>query len=149
MKHPKCKKLHFELREDALKLSKLDEHTRFMGQHQLQSLADISSHKTAAQSLLDSLSEERRILRNSLKVVRRKGEEGKVAEIKEIAISLTDQIKELRREIKLCEEIENRAEDIKLRLEYAKEYRSGKEIENDEYIRRRSGTGREDDAGRY
>ncbi len=146
VKNPKCKKLHFELREDALKLSKLDEQTRFMGQHRLQDLSDIASHKAAAQSLLRSLAEERKILRNSLKVVKRKGEEDKVTEIKETIMSLNEQIKELRREIKLCDEIESRAEDIKLRLEYAKEYRSGKEIEDDEYIRRRGRTGREDES---
>jgi len=146
VKNPRRKPLPFELREDALKLSKLDEQTRFMAAHQLQSLSDIAAHKAAAQSLLDSLSEERRILRNSRKVERRRGEEDKVTEIKETTMSLTGQIKELRREIKLCEEIENRADDIKLRLEYAKEYRSGKEIKNDEYIRRRGGTGREDES---
>ncbi len=146
VKNPKCKKLHFELRQDALKLTRLDEQTRFMGQHQLQDLSDIKTHRAAAQSLLESLSEERKILRNSLKVVQRKGEEDKVTEIKETIMSLTAQTKELRREIKLCDEIESRADDIKLRLEYAKEYRSGKEIENDEYIRRRGRTGREDES---
>ena len=108
-------------------------------------LDDVSSHKAAAEELLGSLDTERKILRNSLKAMKRKGDENQAAALKAQIGTHSGQIKELRKEIRLCGEISERAEDMKLRLEYAKEYRSGKENEIDEYIGRRGRAGREDE----
>jgi len=143
---PKCKKLHYELREDARMLEKLDAQTRFMAQNRLMTTGDVTSHKAAAEELLRSLDNERKILRNSLKAMKRKGDESQAAALKAQIKTHSNQIRELRREIKLCDEITERAEDMRLRLEYAKEYRSGKENEIDEYIRGRGRTGREDES---
>jgi len=147
VKQPRRKRLHFELREDATKLSRLDAQTRFMARNGLMTAGDIAAYKSSAESLMSSLSEERRILRNSLKSFKRRGDESGIEAVRKDIAARSEQIKDIRREIKLCEEILERAEGIKLRLEYAMEYRSEKENEHDEYIRRRGRTGREDEPG--
>lgn len=125
VKNPKPRKLHFELREDAIKLSKLDEQTRFMAQNSIMTVEDVTAHKNTAELLITSLAEERRILRNSLKTASRKGNEDQIKEIKAHISQHTEKIKILRKDVKLCDEIQERAENIKIRIDKGKEYRLG------------------------
>lgn len=145
VKHPRNKPMHKELRADAIKLAKLDEQTKFLGRYGLTSVDEVAEHKAAAESLIASLSAERYALNGNLRSARKKGDEGQVKEISCRIKEHTEQLRVLRREVRLCDEITGRSNEIRQRLEAAEEYRKGK-TEN-EYCRGCSGTGRENEPG--
>ena len=71
-------------------------------------------------------------------------DEEKQAEIKAEISALSGQLKELRREVRLCEDIAVRSQAIRDKMKAAREEEKskGKEREQDVQFRRRSGTNR-------
>ena len=72
---------HF-MREDLLKLERLDEQSRFLATNKIQTLDDLAAYREGAGTEIDKLKAERNNLRNELKRTIRNGDEDAVLAVK-------------------------------------------------------------------
>lgn len=129
------------LREDIMKLDKLDEQTRFLASNNIETIDDLNSYRTSAGDQINTLTELRTTLRNELKRTIRTGDEKAVLTVKEKIAEVSSEIKRLRYSLDICDSVENRAERMQKELE---EIQNDKEVNADELFGRSSGTSRED-----
>lgn len=123
------------LREDLTKLDKINEETRFLGRTKIDTIEDLNAFRASARSETDRLISERTALRK----LSGKGDKNAKTKVSEIS----EELKKLRRDIAICDRIEERSARIQRVAED-----TGKEKQNDEYIRRSGRSGRENDIGR-
>ena len=153
-KHPaSVKRVPFSMREDLIRLDKLDAQARFLGENNIETIEDLNRYRKTAEEKLDTLTDRRSALRNELKRVTRATDGERVAEVKEQISGVSQEMKKIRRSIKLCDSIEERSRRMEdslqnLTAEQTDNDRKG-ENGNEHVFERRSGTGRPYDAGRY
>lgn len=140
------KRIPASLREDIVKLDRRIEETRFLGKHQIETAADLSSRKQYAQTQIQVLTHQRQELRNTLKRVTQLGDTEAIAETKAQISALTGELKQYRREVKLCDSIAERSGLIKENLNaiIEQEKSDRREKNEHEHSRRRGGTNRQD-----
>ncbi len=153
-KHPaSVKQVPFFMREDLIKLDRLDAETRFLGENSIETVDDLKQYRKTAGEKLDSLCRRRSDLRNELKRVTRAADGERIAEVKERISLLSKEMKMIRRSVSLCDSIEERSkrmEDALKGLLPEQENKDGKGGNNNEHIfERRRGTSRSYDTGRY
>ena len=122
---PKYKKqnnarLHYLLKEDLMKLDQITDEVRLLGRNQIDNAEQLFSYKESVIKEIDKLTDDRTQLR---KVSRTKLTDEKLCEVKEEISSITDKLKTLRKEVKLCDGIAERSKVIEKNL---------KQIENEE-----------------
>lgn len=135
------------LREDVLKLEHRINETRFLGKYHIETADDLISRKTFAQERIVTIAQQRKDLRNTLKRLNRQSDaEGIEATTAEIQV-LSAQLKELRREVKLCDSIAVRSGLMKEELDriLQQQITDRKEKTTNEHISRRSRTGHAND----
>lgn len=140
------KKVPFFMREDLIKLDRLDEQVRFLAKNNIETLDDLNGYREEAGSKLRLLEWERQVQRNLLRQdVRKENIPGQEEQREKIA-EINAEIKRLKKELKICDSVEKRSAQIRTELEAMKNQEKGEE--KDELLRGRGGTGREDVAKR-
>ena len=150
-RHPaSLKQVPFCMREDLLKMERLDKQTQLLARTGIETDAQLQSYRADAQSQIEALIEQRRQLRNELKRAQRQNDSGKVTDITVRIADISAKLKSLREEVKLCTEIEERTNRIRNALSQLRQENEieEKETNENELLRRRSRAGREDDAER-
>ena len=139
------KRVPVSLREDILKLDQRIAETRFLGNYKIESAAELTERKEYAANQIQILCEQRKDLRNALKRITRQGDEAEIAATKENISTLSEELKRLRKEVKLCDSIAERSRLVKEGLDTVirQDISERKEKTQDEHSRRRSGTGRQ------
>lgn len=135
------------LREDVLKLEQRINETRFLGKYHIETADELISRKTFAQERIVTIAQQRKDLRNTLKRLNRQSDaEGIEATTAEIQV-LSAQLKELRREVKLCDSIAVRSGLMKEELDriLQQQITDRKEKTTNEHISRRSRAGHAND----
>ena len=146
VKHPaSTKKVLGVLREDILKLDQRIAETRFLGKHRIETAADLANRRQYAENQIEVLTDQRKDLRNALKRITRTGDAAEITATKDKISALTDELKQLRQEVKLCESIAERSGLVKEGLEaiIEQDISERKEKSKYEHSRRRSGTDRQ------
>lgn len=139
---------HF-MREDLLKLERLDEQSRFLATNKIQTLDDLAAYRKGAGAEIDKLKAERNNLRNELKRTIRKGDEDAVLAVKTKIADVSAKLKKLQDSLVICYSVEERSVQMQAELEDIRRQTGEKEVENDEQLfGRSSGTGREDEPQR-
>lgn len=137
-KHPESqRRVHFYMREDITKLDKLNEETKFLARTGIDTLPQLNEYKASIERQIGSLTTERDYMRKQS----RKGDESAHKRVLEIS----EELKKLRKELSLCQRIEERSLRIKTVL---KDREQEKEEMHNEHIRRSGGSGRENDTQR-
>ena len=137
-KHPESqRRVHFYMREDITKLDKLNEETKFLARTAIDTIPQLNEYKASIERQIDSLTAERDDLRKQS----RKGNESAHGR----ALEISEKLKKLRKELSLCQRIEERALRIKTVI---KDRTNEKEEKQNEHFGRSSGSGRENDAQR-
>ena len=133
------------LRDDIVKLDKRIAETRFLGKYKIETADDLAGRKQYADNQIQVLTEQRKELYNALKRIKRKGDSEEISATKEKISALSDELKQLRREVKLCESIAERSGLVKEGLEaiIEQDISERKEKNQHEHSRRRSGTDRQ------
>ncbi|MGN0962392.1 MAG: relaxase/mobilization nuclease domain-containing protein [Clostridia bacterium] len=132
VKHPFSKKrVSFLLREDIVKMEKLNEEICFLGKHRIETMEDLNRWKENTTSEMDKLVRERKELRKA----------GSVDRIAEINKELT----QLRKAIRICDRITERSITMRENMQRVKEE---KELNEYESLGRCGRTGGKDDIGR-
>ena len=150
-KHPaSVKRVSFLMRQDLTRMDLLDEQTRLLAEHRIETKDDLDSYRRKAADEIESLTEIRKDLRNELKRVQRKDDPEATADIKARIGTASEAIKKKKHELYLCDCIEARSAPMERELDaLIGEQNKGKEERDDEQHLRRSGrTGRTDVPGR-
>ena len=146
VKHPaSTKKVPGVLREDILKLDKRIEETRFLGKYKIETADELTGRKEYAETQIQVLTDQRKELYNALKRIKRKGDVEEISATKDKISVLSAELKQLRREVKLCDSIAERSGLVKEGLEsiIEQDISERKEKTQHEHSRRRSGTDRQ------
>ena len=143
VKHPSAaRRVHPALWEDLTKLNCLDAQTKLLASQKIETMPQLLVYRDGLQEQIDTLTAERTELRNLQKRERRAGREDTVsARIAEISA----QLRKLRKEVKLCSEIEARSTEVADNLKEIQQekFEQRKEKEQHELFRR-SRAGRAD-----
>ena len=143
VKHPSAaRRVHPALWEDLTKLNRLDAQTKLLASQKIETMTQLTAYQKNLQEQIDTLTAERTELRNLQKRERRAGRENSVsARIAE----LSAQLRELRKEVKLCSEIEARSTEVADNLKEIQQEKSEQRKEKEQHeLFRRSRAGRAD-----
>lgn len=129
---PKYKKqnvsrLHYYLKEDLMKIDKISMETRLLARKNVSTIEQLFSYKNSIEKEIESLVDIRESLRRN---VRKNDDETEISKIKDKISDSTRKIRELRKEITLCDGIAERSKVIDDRL---------KQIQKDEEKERMKG----------
>ena len=134
------KRLHFLLREDLLKLNNISQEVRLLVRHKIDTAEQLSLYKNGLEVQIEKLSAERKALYKKQRTVKCQSDPKLAEAVKKEIDGLTEQLKNLRREVHLCDDIAQRSSVIteKLKTVREDEQNQGKEKQQNEPIRRRS-----------
>jgi len=150
-KHPaSVKRVSFLMREDLTRMDLLDEQTRLLADHLIETKEDLDSYREKATEEIESLTELRKDLRNELKRVQRKGEPEAAADIKARIGAASEEIKKKKHELYLCDCIEARSAPMERDLDalIREQNERKEEKDNEQHVGRSGRTSRTDVAGR-
>ena len=133
------------LREDIVKLDQRIAETRFLGKYKIETADELADRKQHADNQIQVLTDQRKELYNALKRIKRKGDAEEISATKDKISALSGELKQLRREVKLCDSIAERSGLVKESLEAIIEQDTSERKEQNQYehSRRRSGTDRQ------
>lgn len=134
------KRLHFLLREDLLKLNNISQEVRLLVRHKIDTAEQLSLYKNGLEVQIEKLSAERKALYKKQRTVKCQSDPKLAEAVKKEIDGLTEQLKNLRREVHLCDDVAQRSGVIteKLKAVREDEQNQGKEKQQNEPIRRRS-----------
>lgn len=134
------KRLHFLLREDLLKLNNISQEVRLLVRNKIDTAEQLSLYKNGLEVQIQKLSAERKALYKKQRTVKCQSDPKLAEAVKKEIDGLTEQLKALRREVHLCDDIARRSGVIteKLKAVREDEQTQGKEKQQNEHIRRRS-----------
>ena len=131
-------RLHYLLREDLMKAEKYSQEARLLGKNHIDTARQLFSYKTSLEERVEALTSTRKDLKNKL---RRVGtSEVDLTKIKADIAQISDELKRLRKEISLCEDIAERSHIIEENVEQIiadeeRENTKSKEVKNREQFR--------------
>jgi len=133
------KRLHFLLREDLIKMEAISEEARLLARHQIDTAEQLSSYKESVVTRIETVTGERKTLYKKQRTAAVKSDEDALSQVRERIAALTAELKGLRKEVRLCDDIAVRSGVMteKLNAIEAEEQAKGKETKRDERIRRR------------
>ena len=147
------KRVSFFMREDLLRLEKLDEQTRFLANNGIETIDDLTSFRTESEAKMKSLGALRVSLRNELKRATRAADTEEILRLKGQIGSVSEEMRKIRKDHRLCDSIEERSRYMEEELQKLSEEQmrdEGKEGKsNEQLFRGRSGTGCPHESGRY
>lgn len=138
---PKYKKqnplrLHYLLRDDLRKLDELTAQTTLLGIHQIENTEQLFSYKASVEDEIKKLTADRTHLRNEIRTV--KIDDARLSAAKEQISVISEKLKTLRKEVKLCDGIAERSGAMEHRLnEVLVDEEKSKRKENRDYEQRR------------
>ena len=151
-KHPaSVQRVSFFMREDLAKLDQLDAETRLLAKHEISTYEDMTAYQSEVQKQINELEEKRKGLRNEVRMHQRQHDPIMAETVKGQISDISKQLRELRKEMVLCEDITLRSAQTREELEWLLEQQEITEREeerNDELFRGRSGAGRPNELGR-
>lgn len=95
-------RLHYLLREDLMKVDKYSQEAELLGKNHIDTTEQLFSYKESLQKELETLTDDRKHLRNK---ERRNISEVELVKVKSEISQISQRLKELRREISLCDDI--------------------------------------------
>ena len=121
------KRLHFLLREDLVKMDDISKEARLLSRNHIDTVEELFSYRSSCEDRLKALTDERNVLFRKRRTVAVKSDEVGRAEVQEQIDSLTSEIKKLRQEVRLCEDIRVRSGVMKDKIKTVREDEKEKE----------------------
>ncbi len=147
------KRVPFFVREDLIKLERLDAQTRLLAKLGIKTAEEMLDHRNDVMREIHLLADHRAELRNDLRRAMRHGDTTAAKTLRAKIDELTVGMREKRKEVGLCDDILTRSAQTREELEWiidheVPEYKLGKEEYGYELFGRSSGASREDEPGR-
>ena len=114
----------------------------------IETAEQLLEYKSSCESEFDECVEARNRLRKMLKSAARVGDEKEVKELRDAISTLSERIKILRKDIRICDRIQEQEPKIENKINEIMNDKERREMSTDERFRRRSGTNRENDITR-
>ncbi len=133
------RRLHFLLRKDLLKMDAISEEARLLARHQIDTAGQLSSYKETLEARIEAVANERKDLYKKQRTAAVKADENALSQARARTAALTAELKRLRKEVRLCDDIAVRSGVMSGKLQAIEEEEKsrGKETKRDERIRRR------------
>lgn len=129
-------RLHYLLRDELMKLDELTAQTTLLGKHHIGDTEQLFSYQQSVEDKIKNLTADRTHLRNEIRRVDITDE--RLSAAKEEITEISDKLKALRKEVKLCKGIAERSGEIKSNLEQVlADEKQTKRKEKDRYVQRR------------
>ena len=106
--------LHIVLKEDLLKCDQYSEQAKLLSRYHISTEEDLSSHQERVEEKMADISARRDELRRKARYVL---PEAEIKETKDEIVNLTTELRQLRREVKVCEQIRERSGHVRENLE--------------------------------
>lgn len=136
-KHPNSNRyLYSTLYAEVKKLDQLIEQQNLLCGNNIDTPEQLADFKQSRKEEIKELEEARNVLRNKLKIAVRSGDEKEIRELKEHISNLSARISILRRDVIVCERIDNQKPVIDERIDECKKLNIRKERNHDEQFRR-------------
>lgn len=110
------KRLHFLLREDLAKLDAISQETKLLAVNHIDTAQQLVSYKDSLETKIQALTSQRKELYLSQRTVAVKSDTVKCAAISAEISSISKQLSQLRREVKLCDDIAIRSGVMKEKI---------------------------------
>lgn len=136
------KRLHFLLREDLIKMDDISKEARLLSRNHIDTAEELFSYRSSCKDRLKTLIDELNVLFRKRRTVSVKSDDTNRAEVQGQIDSLTSEIKKLRQEVRLCEDIRVRSGVMKDKIKTVREDEKEKEAKRDEQLRRCGRTNR-------
>ena len=138
------RRLHFLLREDLIKLDAITQEARLLGTNHIDTAQQLSSYKETLETRIDALTTQRKQLYRKQRTVGVKTDGAAAQQVKMQIDSLSKELYQLRREVKLCSDIEIRSGIMQEHIKAVREDEESQRKEQKEHdqLRRCSGTNR-------
>jgi len=131
------KRIYFTLREDIRYTQNISREARLLAKHGIDTSAKLAEYKEGLSAQINSIYDNRRRLRNKLRVIKGYnpskshdqaqtiGNDTNCAAetLKKEISGIAEKLKELRREVRLCEDIERRSTEMQDKLREANDYK--------------------------
>lgn len=104
-KQQNCKRLHFLLREDLIKLDAITQEARLLAEHRIDTAQQLSSYQSELESRIANVTSKRKQLYRKQRTVPVKSDEAVSAEVSTAIATLSMELSQLRKEVKLCNDI--------------------------------------------
>lgn len=115
------KRLHFLLREDLIKLEAITKEARLLAEHRIDTAEQLSSYKSGLESQISALSADRKQLYRKQRTVAVKTDEALQLQVKMQIHVISGQLKTLREEVRLCDDIAQRSGVMQEKLKTVRE----------------------------
>ena len=150
-KHPaSVQRVSFFMREDLTKLDRLDAQTQLLAGQKISTAEELMQYQADLRRTMEQLSQKRVDLRNEVRRLTRQHDPIAAEAVKGQVTEITKKLREIRKGVRLCDDILLRSAQTREELEYLldqQERNQGKEEPKDELFRRRGRTGRANDPG--
>ena len=123
------RRLHFLLREDLIKLDAITKEARLLAEHRIDTAEQLSSYKSELESQIVALTADRKQLYRKQRTVAVKSDEDLQVQVKTQINVISGQLKRLREEVRLCDDIARRSGVMQEKIEAVRkdEKTTGKE----------------------
>ena len=123
------RRLHFLLREDLIKLDAITKEVRLLAEHRIDTAEQLSSYKSERESKIGELTADRKQLYRKQRTVAVKSDEDLQVQVKTQINVISGQLKRLREEVRLCDDIARRSGVMQEKIEAVRkdEKTTGKE----------------------
>ena len=129
-------RVHYLFKEDLMKIDELTKQVTLLGKHHIGTSEQLFSYKRSVEEQIKTLTADRTHLRNEIRKVNRTDAE--LSQARTSISALSEKLKELRREVKLCEDIAVRSKVIEEKVGAVRaEEEKSKRKENRNYEQRR------------
>ena len=125
-----------------MKMDAISEEAKLLDRCQIDTAEQLSSYKSELEAQIKSLTDRRTFLRKSQRTVSVFDDPAKLEAVKAETAVLSNELKRLRKEVRLCEDIAERSGAIIEKVNRAEELEQEQEEKRDEQFRRRSRTSR-------
>ncbi|MGM9628941.1 MAG: relaxase/mobilization nuclease domain-containing protein [Faecousia sp.] len=138
------KRLHFLLREDLIKLENITQEARLLAVHHIDTAQQLSSYKNELETRMEAVASQRKQLYRKQRTVAVRSDEAASGKVKAEIDSLSKELCQLRKEVKLCSDIEVRSGVMLEHIQTVRqdERSQRKEKQEHEQFRRRGGASR-------
>jgi len=138
------RRLHFLLREDLIKLDAITQEARLLGTNHIDTAQQLSSYKENLETRIDTVISQRKQLYRKQRTVAVKTDEAASTKVRAEIDSLSRELKQLRWEVKLCNDIQVRSGIMLEHIKTVREDEESKRKEQKEHdqLRRCGGTNR-------
>ncbi|MGM9585963.1 MAG: relaxase/mobilization nuclease domain-containing protein [Candidatus Limivicinus sp.] len=129
------RRLHFLLREDLIKLDAITQEARLLAEHRIDTAEQLSSYQGELESRIAAVSDERKQLYRKQRTVAVKSDEAASAEVSTAIATLSRELSQLRREVKLCSDIAVRSGILPERIQEIQKSQRKEQNEHDQFRR--------------